>query len=466
MTARLLTERLARGAAPGAAIATASALLVSLPSAPGIAGLAGLLLAAATAFAALLASWLALPQLMLMLVPALLPIPLVGLVFPWEMTLLALAGAIVLHGWRLRARWLWQLSDIECWLLLFTAWALFTGFWSHASLYYLLGMRRLLTGLCALWVATRLPHVASRRWFEASIVAGAFLIALAAVGRSLTTGLTSVQTMLHRTEVTNLGWGTANYVATLLLLCGPFLLRIVLGGRPVARVFAGIAFALATVVQLVVASRAATVLFMLAAVLQLVHAARRLRVLIGLVAAGVVAALVASPLGAGFVMRFVSLRELGSMTIRIWYFREGWHRLLAHLPWGMGLGQGYANADQLHGIDPHDIWLLVGGDLGLPGIVLWAGFLVSIVRGWLAVRTDEPGRELAFATLLAFAAGNLHALVEPTFQGVHYQLMFMWIVCGTLAYAQAERASRAAESRPEAASPEPAWDAGPATSGA
>jgi len=466
VTARPLTERLARGAAPGAAIAAASTLLVSLPSAPGIAGVAGLLLAAGTAFAAALASWLALPQLMLMLVPALLPIPLVGLIFPWEVTLAGLAVAIALHGWRRRAAWLWQPSDIERWLLMFTAWALFTGFWSHTSLYYLLGMRRLLTGVCALWVATRLPHVASRRWFEASIVLGATGVALAAVGKSLSTGFTAEQAMLHRTQVTDLGWGTANYVATLLLLCGPFLLRIVLRGTPLARVFAGIAFAVATVVQLVVASRAATVLFLLAAIVQLVHAGRRFRVLIGVVSAGVVAALVTSPLGEGFLMRFVSLRELGSMTIRIWYFREGWTRLLAHLPWGMGLGQGYANPDHLHGIDPHDIWLLVGGDLGIPGLVLWAGVLVSMVRGWLAVRTDEAGRELAFATLLSFAAGNLHALVEPTFQGVHYQLMFMWIVCGTLAYAQAERASRAAESRPEAASPEPAWDAGPATSGA
>ena len=49
---------------------------------------------------------------------------------------------------------------------------------------------------------------------------------------------------------------------------------------------------------------------------------------------------------------------VGSMTIRIWYFREGWWRLLEHLPWGMGLGQGYANPDHLHGIDPHDYWLL------------------------------------------------------------------------------------------------------------
>jgi len=384
---------------------------------------------------------------MVALVPTLVPSPNVAYTFAWEWALAVLMLALIVHAWRRGAPWLFQLGAVERRLLLFTAWALFTGFWSHTSLYYLLGMRRLLTGLCALWVATRLPHVASRRWFEASIIVGAGALALAAIGRSLTTGFSAVQMLLHRTQVTDLGWGTTNYIATLLLLCGPFLLRIVLRGTPVARVFAAVTFALATVVQFVVASRAATVLFILASIIQLVHAARRYRVVMALTAAGAVAALAASPLGEGLVMRFVSLRELGSMTIRIWYFREGWHRLLEHLPWGMGLGQGYANPDHLHGIDPHDIWLLVGGDLGIPGLLLWAGVLVAMVRACLSVRTAEAGRQMAFAALLTFAVGNLHALVEPTFQGVHYQLMFMWTVCGTLAYARSASTSSANPNR-------------------
>jgi hypothetical protein len=424
---------------PGAAIAAASTLVVSLPSVSGLFGLVGLLIAAGTALAGGLAVWSALPQLMIVAVPALLPIPLAGLVFPWELALGAFTVAIALHGFRQRAAWLWRLSDAERWLLLFTGWGLFTIFWSTTPLYYLLGVRRLFTGVCALWVATRLPHVASRRWFDLGIVCAASSIALAAIVKSLTSGFSATQMLLHRSQVTDLGWGTANYVATLLLLCGPFLLRLVLRGRPLERVLGGIAFALVTVVQFVVASRAATLLFALASIIQLVHATRRFRLGVGLAGAGTVAALVASPLGVGLLSRLGSLRELGSMTIRIWYFREGWRRLLEHLPWGMGLGQGYANADKLHGIDPHDYWLLLGGDLGIPGLVLWAGVLVAMVRGWLAVRVDEPGRDLAFTILLTFAIANLHTLVEPTFQGVQYQLIFMWVVCGTLAYAQAER---------------------------
>jgi hypothetical protein len=266
------------------------------------------------------------------------------------------------------------------------------------------------------------------------------VLALAAIVRSLSTGFSATQALLHRAQVTHLGWGTANYVATLLLLCGPFLLWLVLRGAPRERVLAGIAFALVTVVQFVVASRAATVLFVLGSIVQLVLAARRHRLWVGLAGVAIVAALVVSPLGAGLMSRMVNLRELGSMTIRIWYFREAWSRLLEHLPWGMGLGQGYANPDRLHGIDPHNYWLLVGGDLGIPGLLLWAGVLVAMIRAWRAVRSDAPGRELAFTMLLTIVIGNLHTLVEPTFQGGQYQLVFLWVVCGTLAYAQAERA--------------------------
>jgi O-antigen ligase len=159
---------------------------------------------------------------------------------------------------------------------------------------------------------------------------------------------------------------------------------------------------------------------------------------VGLVAVGVLAAVVASPIGMVLLTRMTSLREFASFTIRIWYWREGWRRLVEHLPWGMGLGQGIENPDHLHGTDPHDFWLLLGGDLGIPGVLLWAGVLVTIVRAWLAVGADPRRRELAFTLLLTFALGNVHSLVEPTFQGGQYQLLFLWIVCGSLAYARAD----------------------------
>ncbi len=418
-----------------AAIAATATTIVCLPSAPGP---AGLLLAAGAVVSAGLGLLLAFPQLLVGLVPALIPSPMFLLTFAWEIALVVLAALLALHGWRLRAAWLYRLGTVEWAVVLFTGWALFTGFWSEDTRFYLVGARRLLMGMCALWVASRLPAIASRRWFDFGLIGGASALAMSAILRSFTTGLTATQALLHRTEVTNLGWGTANYVATLLLLCTPSLLRLALRGRPPERTLAWVGFALVTTVQLIVASRAAMVLFLVGTLMQLLRATRRFRLWVGFGFAAALSAILLSPLGYGLMSRLDSVRELGSMTIRIWYFREGWRRLVEHLPWGMGLWQGYGNADHLHGIDPHNFWLLIGGDLGLPGVLLWAAVLVIIARGWWSMRGDESSREQVHTLLLTLVIANLHTLVEPTFQGAHYQLLFYWVMCGTLAYAHAE----------------------------
>src|SRR5204862_2856157 len=137
----------------------------------------------------------------------------------WELALLTLVAAMVLYGWRGRSAWLTRLGPVERALWLFTAWALFTGFWSTDPVHYFTGARRLALGACTLWVATRLPYVASRRWFDLGVIGAASTLSLAAIVRSLTTGFSTTQALLHRSQVTNLGWGTANYLASLLLLC-------------------------------------------------------------------------------------------------------------------------------------------------------------------------------------------------------------------------------------------------------
>jgi len=448
---RLLTPRLGLGspALASAAIAAGSAALVCMPFAPGLLGVLGLLSAATAALLTSLAVWAAVPSLLVALVPVLIPTPIVLYTFAWEVAVILLAVCTLAQGLRRDSPWLWRMGAIEgCWLA-FAAWALFTGLWCTDLLHYQLGVRRVLVGFCELWVALRLPQLASRRWFETGIVCCAIALSLALIRQS---GGSLQEVVMHRGQATNLGWGKDNYVAGLLVLCTPLVLRIVMRGAPRDRLLAGVAFALITTVQLIIASRAGTLLFVVGTVIQLVYATRRHRLAVGLAALGVLAALVASPLGLVLLTRVTSLKEFASFTIRIWYWREGFRRMVDHLPWGMGLGQGIENPDHLRGIDPHDYWLYTGGDLGLPGMLLWVALIVVIVRAWRAVPFDEPSRERAFTLLLTFALGNVHALVEPTFQGPQYQLLFLWIVCGSLAYTRADRErSRAGAAAPGAA---------------
>jgi hypothetical protein len=422
------------GVLPAILIALGVTLLLCLPSADGHLSLAGLLLAVVTAVLTVVGLWIAVPTAIVALVPTLIPAPMMFLTFAWELLLLVLAVAMLVHGLRRRETWLWRLGPLELALLAFSAWALFSYFWSPDLRFYLIGSRRMLLGLVALWVATRLPYIASRRWFEWGIIGGASSLALAALFRALSSGLTAQQAMLHRPEVTHLGWGTANYIATMLLLFTPSLLWLGLRGRNTDRLFAWIAFALATAVQLLVASRAASALFIGATLVQVLMASPRSRAWVGFGTAGAITALLLSPLGSGLLWRFVSLREMGSLTIRIWYFRESWRRLVESMPWGLGLSQGYSNADRLKGIDPHNYWLLVGGDHGAIGVILWVIVLGVIVRGLLALRRNAADRGFASTMLLTFVVANLHTLVEPTFQGTQFTFLWFWLFGGALAY--------------------------------
>jgi O-antigen ligase len=236
-----------------------------------------------------------------------------------------------------------------------------------------------------------------------------------------------------------------------MMLVTPLALAIAVESRGARRVAAWVTVLLVATLQLLIASRAAASLFLVGMLVQVAFMgeggkARRRR---GLIAAGLVAAvagLLASPLGAGFLLRFTSLRELGSITIRIWYWREAWLRVVEHLPFGLGLGQGYAYPDKLQNIDPHNYWLVVGSELGVPGLLLWAAVLVITWRAVGRLGTAPEMRGRVFALRVAFVLAQLHTLVEPTFQGTQYQFLWFWLFGGYFAYSAAEDAGAASAS--------------------
>jgi O-antigen ligase len=126
--------------------------------------------------------------------------------------------------------------------------------------------------------------------------------------------------------------------------------------------------------------------------------------------------------------------------------REGWRRLLDNLPWGLGLGQGYVNPDKLQGTDPHNYWLVVGGDLGVPGILLWLALLIVIARGLSRIASTPRWRPYGRALQISFWMSQFHSLVEPTFQGTQYLFIFFWVIGGAMGYYTAERYPQAAAS--------------------
>jgi len=414
-------------------LAVVGAAVVVLPGGFGLRSLPGLAVLVPALLLGLVWLLFRIPQMVVVLIPAALAAPMTVYTYPWEIALCLLLLVLVVEGRRRGADWLVRFSPLEAALALFTLLALASAFWAFDARTYLIHARRVLLGMGTLWAASRLPAVAGRGWFEAGVLGSALSIAIAGLARWATSGYTAEEALIRRPEATNLGWGTANFLATLMMLATPIVLNIAVESRGARRLAAWFTVLLVGTLQMLIASRAGATLFLIGVLVQVASFGRRTRGFAIALAVAIVGVL-ASPLGTGFLERFTSLRELGSITIRIWYWREAWRRLVDHLPFGLGLGQGYAFDDHLHDIDPHNYWLVVGSELGVPGLVLWTAVLVLMWRaiGRLGRAPGQRGR--VFALRLAFVLGQLHTLVEPTFQGTQYQFLWFWLFGGCLAY--------------------------------
>jgi len=416
-------------------IASLATLVTGVLLGLGALSLPGLALVAFGGFAGVVVLlWFA-PQALIVIAPALIHLPLAWIVFPYELVLGAFAALVLLYVLATRPPWAFRLAPVEIAYGVFMAWALFTGLWLIEVPTYVLGVRRLLEGATTLWLGYRLARMAPRSWFEAGVLAGAISLTTATVMRRMSHGLTEKQLLFNRASATDLGWGTSNFVATLLLLFSPILIEVAFKASQRWMRAASVATVCAiAILQFQIASRAATVLFVLAVLVQLgwSHARRAWWAL--LVAIAALAALTASPIGEGVLARFSNVRDLGSMVIRLWYFREAWRRTVDHFPWGIGLTQGPVYPDKLQDIDPHNYWLVVSSELGLVGLVLWVVVLVLIHRSLVRILRTPGWETMGRALLVVFWAGQIHSLVEPTFQGVQYEFVYFWLFGGYLGY--------------------------------
>lgn len=425
---------------PFAATALVPLLVLGVLLGPGAQSLPGLGVLSVIG-AALLGLLLAtVPQVLVAVTPALLPLPGLWALFPFELVFAVLAFTVWLRGSQERLSWLWRLEPIEVANLLFILWSAFTGFWCFDAVWYAYGVRRMLLGFVAFWVAYRMPRFVSRPTFELGLLLGATTLALAAIAKRVSTGFSSHQAALRRSEATNLGWGAANYVATLLLLLSPLLLEAALHSRKRwLKLPSWPTLGLITVLQGIVASRAAGLLFAAGTIIQVFTTRGRQVITAIVIVLGFVGFFV-SPLGRGILLRFTSVRELGSMAVRVWYFRVAWQRIVEFFPWGMGLNQGWVFPDRLFGRDPHNYWLAIAGETGVPGLILWTAVLVLLWKRLRLMARDPAWHDVGRALMISFWLGQAHTLVEPTFQGPHYQFVFFWLMGGYLGYHARDRA--------------------------
>jgi len=227
-----------------------------------------------------------------------------------------------------------------------------------------------------------------------------------------------------------IGWGTSNYIAAILALMVPIGLHVAAGDRRrIVRLLGWASVLLSTVVVGIAASRGGALLLAVTIVVFLLRGRLKAG---GIVAIGAMVvltgALLSTQAGVRFVERFTDPKELGSIVVRLMVWREGWRRLVEHFPWGMGLGQGYGFPDRLATEDPHNYWLTIGTELGLFGLLLWAGVTIATWRAIRRMTSDPVTRGRGITLRFTFVIAQINCLFEPTFAGLHYQFLYFWIL--------------------------------------
>ncbi len=405
-------------------------------SAPDTWGIACVAVAVATGVGML--AWRR-PSLTAGMIPVLMVPPEFLKTFAHELALLVTFVLVLVAGIRARRSWTWTADPIELAVAAFLAWGVVTWFWCPSTWWWFFALRKYGIGLVALWTASRLARSHRDSWdLLAGVALAALAISIATIAKAIDYGLLTSAVLESRREATNLGWGTSNYIAAILVLTLPTGLHLALNaptGR--LRALGWSTLPAMAIVMAISASRGGALLMVGGSILVLTRARFGRQSLVLMIAMAIILALMlAGPGSAVLISRFTQAKELGSVVVRLFLLREGWRRVVEHLPFGMGFGQGIVAPDYMAASSPHNFFVTLGYEVGIPGVALWC-WVIAVIgrRAWRLTRDERVGT-VAFALLLTLVLAVVNSTFEPTFEGLHFQFLFFWIVglhLGTLA---------------------------------
>jgi len=349
-------------------------------------------------------------------------------VFAHEVIVMPLMVFMLFYGHRRNLKWVFQLDPIEVVLLLFFSWAVFGFFWVREWWWWLFGVRKLLLGWIALWVAWRWCRFIPPHRLLIGITATSVFLSLAVMERAVSYGWFSGIPHSHmRRQSTDLGWGNSNYIAALLTLLLPTVISQAMTAKSrVARTLGIIGIPLTAMVVTIASSRGGSLLTLAIALFMVFRSKIKSWVLF-VSAPAAIALLTLGPGAKLLLSRFQSIEDMYSVVIRFYIWRAAWFRVVEFWPRGLGLNQGFGHPDKLHLEATHNEWLAIASELSLVGLVLWVTFLVLVYRRILRVARHPATRVEGQALQLTFWIIQLNCMFEPTIFGVQYQFLMMWI---------------------------------------
>jgi len=250
--------------------------------------------------------------------------------------------------------------------------------------------------------------------------------------RFQTSGIPAFKSVVLRTYITDLSWGTSNFVAAVLALCVPVIMFVVRQSTAGSWArWAALAAMGATFGSLLMTSSRGGFVLIAGYYLLQVKRLRQLNPVVLIAVLAGVAALAFSPFGVGLMGRFSSEQGANSIFYRVLAWQSAFDRGVTHLPFGVGAGQGFVQMDRLNTEDPHNYLLTLFSEVGPIGLLGWLWLIFSL---WQAAGrlVRSPTTRLAGQTLQAtILIAMFNLLFEPTMPNYIYQTLFWWIA-GTM----------------------------------
>ncbi len=242
-------------------------------------------------------------------------------------------------------------------------------------------------------------------------------------------------------------YGRSNYLASFFILLVPISLGYLLVSKNIKQRIFSIVAILFMMTGIILTLSRGGIIALIVAVMIFLSRTIKIKTFIPLllIITAMVLILQFNPLTNVLFERVSSADKSSSVFSRIDFYNEVWKMFLENPITGVGMGNlGYhAKFVAREQSSAHNIVLALLGEDGIVGAVFFLGLLLSIPVLFYRKYTkliDEPKKIIHWSFISAISGCIIHSMVEPTFEGYAFTLMF-WAAVATL-YRMSEFDSR------------------------
>jgi O-antigen ligase len=242
--------------------------------------------------------------------------------------------------------------------------------------------------------------------------------------------------LFFKKNLLTLGWGRSNYLSAFFVVIIPFTIGYWLytNSRKL-KIFITFSLILMSFAIILTLSRGG-ILALIIALIILFFKVLKPRTVIPLltVLTIIIIVLLLNPLTYVLVDSISALEKSGSVYSRINFYIDTWNAFLKYPITGVGFGNLglYAKfiLPMYEAPSAHNIVLGALGEVGIVGTIFYGAIFVVLFKTLFSLYKNENDERLKMLKWSAFAAllgGLIHTLVEPTFEGLQFSIVF-WII--------------------------------------